>query len=381
MRPAATWVAYSGALVLLLSSSSGKHSNGVDAFVLLTPPTSATSRFGPTTTTATARKASRSSTRLNGLRMDADGGFDLSAVTRALAGAKDGISASAQSQLQDLYLTKVDLSHVQLPTLPTLDALPKLKLPIFDSGIGPPLRLPDVIPGAEGGLRAYLSQASKALESSPVVSPEKFAQISGEASQAAAQASTRAAAQCSQALDALVATNPALGPPVEHLQASLSHALAAVEQAYAAGATLIPEEYHALVVTLAVGTAGTAVGMSLAAARESKDTQKQARNAPLPREYDLPAIMDYYNRRPLTLFGRLLEVSLRLGSLAAKVWLDGKSGNNNADKMKARAEELVEFVQGAGPAFIKIGQGVSVRPDILPEAYLRELVKLQDRVS
>ncbi|CAN0232885.1 unnamed protein product, partial [Hapterophycus canaliculatus] len=33
-----------------------------------------------------------------------------------------------------------------------------------------------------------------------------------------------------------------------------------------------------------------------------------------------------------------------------------------------------------GPAFIKIGQGVSIRPDILPEAYLKELVKLQDKV-
>lgn len=93
--------------------------------------------------------------------------------------------------------------------------------------------------------------------------------------------------------------------------------------------------------------------------------------------------MNYYNSRPLTLLSRLAAVSYRLGSLAAKLWLDKKVGDGSGwDKnMESRATEFVEFVQGAGPAFIKIGQGVSIRPDILPEPYLKELVKLQDRVS
>lgn len=93
--------------------------------------------------------------------------------------------------------------------------------------------------------------------------------------------------------------------------------------------------------------------------------------------------MNYYNSRPLTLLSRLAEVSYRLGSLAAKLWLDKKVGDGGGweKNMESRAAEFVEFVQGAGPAFIKIGQGVSIRPDILPEPYLKELVKLQDRVS
>lgn len=92
--------------------------------------------------------------------------------------------------------------------------------------------------------------------------------------------------------------------------------------------------------------------------------------------------MSYYNSRPLTLLSRLAAVSYRLGSLAAKLWLDKKVGDGGGweKNMESRATEFVEFVQGAGPAFIKIGQGVSIRPDILPEAYLKELVKLQDRV-
>lgn len=93
--------------------------------------------------------------------------------------------------------------------------------------------------------------------------------------------------------------------------------------------------------------------------------------------------MSYYNSRPLTLLSRLAEVSYRLGSLAAKLWLDRKVGDGSGweKNMNSRATEFVEFVQGAGPAFIKIGQGVSIRPDILPEPYLKELSKLQDRVG
>lgn len=95
------------------------------------------------------------------------------------------------------------------------------------------------------------------------------------------------------------------------------------------------------------------------------------------------AIMNYYNSRPLTLLSRLAEVSYRLGSLALKLWLDKKIGDGGGweKNMDSRAAEFLEFVQGAGPAFIKIGQGVSIRPDILPEAYLKELVKLQDKVG
>jgi len=33
-----------------------------------------------------------------------------------------------------------------------------------------------------------------------------------------------------------------------------------------------------------------------------------------------------------------------------------------------------------GPVFIKLGQALSVRPDLLPAEYIQELSKLQDRV-
>lgn len=314
-------------------------------------------------------------------------GLSLDAASKALADVGESLR-SAQSQLP----TKLSLPRgIGLPnnalSSSSPDALPKLpSLP------GWPATTPDSPPGeffarlsslANGaGLNDLASQASRIsreVASSLPLTPAKYAALSDRAGGASAQASAQASARLSQALDSLVATNPrALGLPAEHLRASLSHGLASVEQAYAAGATLVPEEYHPLVLTLALGTVSTAIGMSVAASRE----RKAVSNAPLPREYDLPAIMGYYNRRPLTLLGRLFEVSYRLGSLGAKLWLDRKVGDGSGweKNMDSRAEEFVDFVQGAGPAFIKIGQGVSIRPDILPEPYLKELVKLQDRV-
>ncbi|MEM4001328.1 MAG: AarF/UbiB family protein, partial [Saccharolobus sp.] len=50
---------------------------------------------------------------------------------------------------------------------------------------------------------------------------------------------------------------------------------------------------------------------------------------------------------------------------------------------KEIAEEAKKFVDTLielGPTFIKFGQILSVRPDIMPEAYIKELARLQDDV-
>ena len=47
----------------------------------------------------------------------------------------------------------------------------------------------------------------------------------------------------------------------------------------------------------------------------------------------------------------------------------------------AQAEQLAQDIQQLGPAFIKIGQALSVRPDLLPPHYLEALSALQDDVE
>lgn len=60
------------------------------------------------------------------------------------------------------------------------------------------------------------------------------------------------------------------------------------------------------------------------------------------------------------------------------------SGNNDhalATKVQPKAEELADDLEKLGPTFIKLGQLLSTRADMLPEHYLEALSRLQDRVE
>ncbi len=46
-----------------------------------------------------------------------------------------------------------------------------------------------------------------------------------------------------------------------------------------------------------------------------------------------------------------------------------------------RAIELREIVTSLGPAYIKLGQALSIRPDILSPSAMTELQKLCDKVT
>jgi predicted unusual protein kinase regulating ubiquinone biosynthesis (AarF/ABC1/UbiB family) len=52
----------------------------------------------------------------------------------------------------------------------------------------------------------------------------------------------------------------------------------------------------------------------------------------------------------------------------------------NPDHARARAREAADLVASLGPAFIKAGQALSTRPDIVPPLLLEELAQLQDQL-
>lgn len=73
---------------------------------------------------------------------------------------------------------------------------------------------------------------------------------------------------------------------------------------------------------------------------------------------------------------RALEILIALGSFGLKLAIDQSNGKIDQNKRK-RGAELRRIFTRLGPTFVKIGQGLSTRPDICPPEYLEELAELQ----
>lgn len=75
---------------------------------------------------------------------------------------------------------------------------------------------------------------------------------------------------------------------------------------------------------------------------------------------------------------RAAEVLSKLGAFGLKLLLDQQRGESSSSaKRRARAVELRTVLTRLGPTFVKIGQGLSTRPDLCPTEYLEELSELQ----
>jgi predicted unusual protein kinase regulating ubiquinone biosynthesis (AarF/ABC1/UbiB family) len=102
--------------------------------------------------------------------------------------------------------------------------------------------------------------------------------------------------------------------------------------------------------------------------------QKQNR----PR-YDADAIARYYRQFPLLVIRRMLTIVWVLGGFFLRLKLDQWRGVEEANKYK-RARELRELLTKLGPTYIKVGQALSTRPDLVRKDFLEELTKLQDQL-
>jgi predicted unusual protein kinase regulating ubiquinone biosynthesis (AarF/ABC1/UbiB family) len=101
--------------------------------------------------------------------------------------------------------------------------------------------------------------------------------------------------------------------------------------------------------------------------------------APESWRYNPDKINAYYRYRPLRVFWRLLEIGIPLFWFFFRSWLDKITGNSDRNLPK-RAIQLREMLTKLGPTYIKVGQALSTRPDLVPPAYLNELAVLQDQL-
>lgn len=90
-------------------------------------------------------------------------------------------------------------------------------------------------------------------------------------------------------------------------------------------------------------------------------------------EYTAEINSAYWETRPVAVTQRLVEVGASLGSWFATGRVLGESPQERASRLKRILTQL-------GPAYIKIGQAISSRPDVLSPVFLGELEKLQDRL-
>src|SRR5688572_6836675 len=80
----------------------------------------------------------------------------------------------------------------------------------------------------------------------------------------------------------------------------------------------------------------------------------------------------------LTLFFRYMRSDVAKEMAHADFMTEDEMAKIEAD---GRPEQLADDLEKMGPTFVKLGQLLSSRADLLPEAYLRGLARLQDKVK
>ncbi len=96
-----------------------------------------------------------------------------------------------------------------------------------------------------------------------------------------------------------------------------------------------------------------------------------------PAGYDQKAIAEYYRYRPWLVVWRAIKIIWFFGSFLLLLQLD-RWTNQPVAISQRRATQLRDILTNLGPTFIKVGQALSTRPDLIRRDFLDELIKLQD---
>jgi predicted unusual protein kinase regulating ubiquinone biosynthesis (AarF/ABC1/UbiB family) len=97
------------------------------------------------------------------------------------------------------------------------------------------------------------------------------------------------------------------------------------------------------------------------------------------RRYDPKVIARYYGYRPWLAWARAIKIVWFFAVFILSLKWDEWRNQEEQNKLK-RAIQLRQLLTRLGPTFIKVGQALSTRPDLIRKDYLDELVKLQDQL-
>lgn len=99
----------------------------------------------------------------------------------------------------------------------------------------------------------------------------------------------------------------------------------------------------------------------------------------LPLRYDPVFLKEYFDQRPALVYKRLGQILGNAGPLLTKILLDVATKKTKQNEVK-RAIQFRDIITSLGPFFIKLGQALSIRPDILSPRVMVEMQQLCDKV-
>ncbi len=110
----------------------------------------------------------------------------------------------------------------------------------------------------------------------------------------------------------------------------------------------------------------------------NSNIQGNARTYDKGMQYNFDRDLIWLLFRPWIFFPRLIGIVSSLSLLVVKILLLGSS--KKVDVQKNLAKSLLKTLTNLGPCFIKVGQSLSTRPDLIRRDWLDELTNLQDNL-
>ena len=124
-----------------------------------------------------------------------------------------------------------------------------------------------------------------------------------------------------------------------------------------------------------------ATSVAVCAAHVIENDSQNEDSIHLPRSYDAQRIQQYWNGRPVSVVGRIFDIAVESVPIAFRVAMNWNTLSGNCDLQRSYAAQVKDALTRLGPAFVKIGQQISIRPDLVPPPVLSELQKLCDSVE
>lgn len=119
---------------------------------------------------------------------------------------------------------------------------------------------------------------------------------------------------------------------------------------------------------------GDGIDMQVVQMREAESSDDV-----LPTVYIPEKLEAYFHKRPGAVFTRIWQIFSTSTSFVFGILIDIITGNTKDIEVR-RATQLRNTIVSLGPFFIKLGQALSIRPDILSPRAMVELQKLCDKV-